>query len=273
MNQATITSRKGRWSILAAGILAIVVAGGFYYFTTTVHRDISGYLTSVYRVERSVIENHPIYEDWATPEKERALRRFLLGAHLDAVRKTGRAPARNDADIAAQAEKKLLVSLSEGDRLYFFYNVKKEYRFLAPFAAEGLNRICERFQRKLNGKTAVPPVKIAVSSCVRPTAYQKDLRGRNENASLESTHPYGVSFDIFYDEYFLALPEPRGVFPLSKRLQAALNHRFGYLLGDSLRRQFRAVLADTLLEMQEEGALYAILEKRQRCYHVTILKK
>ncbi|HDP80209.1 MAG TPA: hypothetical protein ENN21_05135 [Spirochaetes bacterium] len=274
MNQ---TRLSGHRRIYGAVIIALIAAAGFFgfyvYLERTVTGDLKNYLGEIYRAERAVVENLPIYEDWTSPEKEQKLRRYLLNDHLEAVRKTGLEPVRNDNEIPALAEKNILKPLDGRERLYYFYNVKKEYRYLAPFAAEGLDLLCRRFQGKLNRKGAVPPVKIAISSAIRPVTYQTDLRKRNLNAGLESSHPYGVSFDIFYDDYFVSLPDASGRLPLSRAVVSTLNRKFGFVLGDSLRRQFRAALAETLMDLQDEGLLYAILEKRQRCYHVTILKK
>ena len=51
----------------------------------------------------------------------------------------------------------------------------------------------------------------------------------------------------------------------------AVRRQLGFLMGRARRRQFQAILADTILQLQTEGRLYAIWERNQRCYHVTIL--
>ena len=130
--------------------------------------------------------------------------------------------------------------------------------------AHGLKRLTERLQQVLNRYGDYPPIKIALSSVIRPAAYQESLRRSNANASLVSSHSYGVSFDIFYDDFFVDLP---GDDPALEPLRL----RMGFLLGRSLRRQFHAVLAETLLELQSDGKVYVIWERNQRCYHVTVL--
>jgi len=118
----------------------------------------------------------------------------------------------------------------------------------------------------------LPPVKLAISSALRPISYQKGLTKKNINATIESTHTYGISFDIFFDDYYISFPEPTTSNNVSRELQEKFRTRFGFLTGDALRRQFHSVLMETLIELQDEGMIYAILERKQHCYHVTILK-
>ena len=131
--------------------------------------------------------------------------------------------------------------------------------------------MAERFQDNLRRRVPdAPVVKLAVSSTVRSVAYQQNLREKNANASFASSHSYGISYDIFYDDYFVALPQSGSRRSLTSKITGDLRPRLGYLMGDALARQFRSVLLETLFQLQGEGKLYAILEKNQRCYHVTV---
>jgi hypothetical protein len=162
---------------------------------------------------------------------------------------------------------------STPEKQFYFYNVRDEYRYLTPAAAAGLDLISERFQKNIRKRITSPVVKIAVSSAVRPVNYQKGLTEKNLNASIESTHCYGTSFDIFYDDYYVSLPEPSAENSTAKNIEEPLRKRFGFLIGDALRREFHSVLMETLIELQDEGIIYVILERKQRCYHVTVLKR
>jgi hypothetical protein len=260
-------------SIISGVFILIAAIVLFFIYRNTLSSEINAYLDAQYRVERDAIEGLPIYDDYATPEKENRLRMHLLPDHLAAVRRAGLEPGRSDEELPDYMNRGRLVDAQGGDdAAYFYYNVKKRYRLLTPDAVRGLGELTARFQSTLGRKKPLPPVKIAISSAVRPQQYQADLMARNVNASLETTHAYGASFDIFYDEYFVVLPAPA---PSDRAgfIIESLNRRFGFLLGAALRRQFQAALAETLMQMQDEGALYAIYEKRQRCYHVTILPR
>jgi hypothetical protein len=266
-----------RFSRFLIPVVIIIFTVGVFiayliHYNRTVLEDIRSYLQEVYRIERNFVENIPIYEDFATPEKEGALRRYLLPDHLRIAKRYGVSPVQNEGEIMKLTETgKLKGLMSKDKRLYYFYNVREKYRYLTPLAGRGLQKLTERFQENLKKRKELPSVKIAISSVLRPLPYQKGLTGRNVNATIVSTHSYGTSFDIFFDDYYVNLPQPKSSSWLSSTILQELRRRLGFLLGDSLRRQFRSVLMETLLQLQEEGMLYAILERRQRCYHVTIL--
>ncbi len=277
-------------SLLAVSSLFLLILCGavYYHFYSLDTRqkemaeNLDGFRQEIYDTERFYIENLPIYEDWSDGGKEADLRRFLLKEHLQVVDKAGLEPVGSVDEIQSMSKEGTLVSLEQDKSTpYYFYNVKKEHRYLHPAAHKGLLILAERFQkvlhRNLDSKDQFKPViiKFAISSALRPVHYQKDLRKRNANASFVSSHSYGLSFDLFYDSFYVNLrgaedPPDDEVTELENSMDE-MRLRAGFLLGASLRRQFRAALAETLLQLQKEGILYAIYEKNQRCYHVTIL--
>lgn len=266
------------FSVLLLALIGIVAAGyGSHYFIAKQRKAeaaaIEAFFDRARDFERRIIEGFPIYEDWKTPAKEKKLRTYLLQDHLHVVRSMRLTAVQDQTDLKARIKAGSFKTLDQNSQTrYFFYNVRKEYRALLPHAVEGLQLIAKRF----NQRTGMPDVtvKIALSSVLRTVEYQDGLRYRNPNASLISSHSYGISFDIFYDHFYVSLPilPDSGDADINRSLQT-LRIRTGYWLGDALRRQLHSMLAETLIELQEEGHLYAILEKNQRCYHVTILPR
>lgn len=267
--------------ILPAGMAALITVAlsagaGWWAWNRSMDRrahEIDTMLEHGHSFERRIIDGFPIYQDWATPEKEQELRRHLLQDHLAVAESLKLRPVADRVELDERLKAGTLKSLEQNrETPFFFYNVKKEHRALVPLAVEGM----EILARRLNARTGTKDitVKYAVSSALRTVEYQEGLRDRNANASFVSSHSYGISFDVFYDAYFVALPAPgpTGNAELDRALDN-LRVRSGYWLGESLRRQLHAMLAETLIALQKEGVLYAILEKNQRCYHVTILPK
>lgn len=256
-------------------VLALCAAAGVWYsrsFQAAVRADFESYLAEVTRVEREFLDNLPVYADWTSPAREKELRRFLLKRHLALAAASGLPLVRDDTELAAGLRAGRLREIERGpESLFYFYNVPKKYRVLSPATQAGLAAITRRFAENLRKRGATADVKIALSSVIRPVDYQRALQQRNANAAGASSHSYGVSFDLFYDDFYVVLPPPAGTNALSQALLEKLRPRLGYLLGDALARQFRSVLAESLIELQNEGRLYAILERRQRCYHVSIL--
>jgi len=259
------------------GIIMILTLGlifSLYYhidYVEITSNNVKKFQNKIYKIERKFIESIPIYTDYATPSKEKELRKYLFRDHIAAAKKYGTTPVHSLDSINSFLESNKLVKLDQKDKLYYFYNVKKEYRYLTPAAARGLDTLTERFQKNLSSRADLPHVKLAISSALRLVSYQKKLMKRNSNATIVSTHSYGVSFDIFFEDYYVKLPEPENSNKLSEELIRTIRERSGFMLGDSLRRQFRSILMETLLQLQNEGVLYAILERKQHCYHVTIL--
>lgn len=260
-------------------LLLALVATGFFYLQVLpdARKDLEAKISNLSgdvlkesgRVEQSIVQNLPILSDFSSPAREQMLRKYLLQYHLDVAGKKGVGPVYTDGDLERLVKTGKLVSIDNGkESFFYFYNVAKKYRVLTPAAAKGLETLVNRIQENLKKEGGEGNVKIALSSVTRPVDYQKDLRGRNSNASFESSHSSGVSFDIFYDDYFTVLPDP--VEGPAQEFRENLKRKLGFLLGDALSRQYHALVMKTLLEMQEEGTIYAILEKRQRVYHVTI---
>jgi len=263
---------KLRISLRNISSLIIVFFIFFFFYSWSAISNIEKYIIQIQKTERQFVENIPIYEDYATPDKEQNLRKYLNDAHIRIAESRGIGPVKNEDDRAMYILEGALVAIEKSEK-YFFYNVDKNYRYLTSSANRGLNNLCSHYQDTLNKKTGLPPVKIAISSALRPSKYQDDLKNKNPNASLISTHSYGTTIDIFYDEYYVLLPETAGLNIISNNAIAMMRTKLGYTIGSSLRRQLRTALVETLLDLQEKGALYVIQEKNQRCYHVTFIEK
>lgn len=252
---------------IAAGMFA-----SYMYLKKTVVRDVRNYLDEARAIERGFIETIPLYDDYSSPAIEQKLRTYLNPAHLAAAAKYGVGPLTHDPEIEELVAAKRLGRIeAKPESLFYFYNVRNNYRALTPDAGKGLDLLTVRLQENFQRYKKLPSVKIAVSSMIRPCSYQDGLRGINPNATATTTHSSGISFDIYFDDYYIMLPRPAGSNMISRAVLDPVRTRLGFLMGDALRGQLRSVLAETLIQLQDEGTLYAILEKNQRCYHVTIL--
>jgi len=282
-------------SLAAVGV-GFIATKSYYHQRALCYQKIEKEMISGYRkFESGVVAHVPIFEDYLTGKKSSELRQYLLNDHLSVARKKG-SEVKNQEEIAELVSAGTLVPISGDDpvsTLYYFYNVPKELRYLTPDGAAGLRLLTERFQQKVSDKIGsamefatvdgeedlpagkIPAdngvkVKLAVSSVLRPGEYQKSLRNKNSNASSESTHSYGVSVDIFYDDYYVMVPE-REVDSIYSQGYDKMRSTMGFMLGDALRRQLQSILHETLIELQSEKLIYAIIEKTQRCYHITFL--
>jgi len=119
--------------------------------------------------------------------------------------------------------------------------------FLQPDAAEFLDILGKRFEDRLN-QQGIIAYRFSVTSVLRTEESQKDLRKSNVNATNNnSSHYYGRTFDIAQTRFFeRGNPEPVYTYRL------------------------RNILLRELIEMQNEGLCYVLLESQTKCIHVTV---
>ncbi len=261
-------------SCVCVVLLFTVLTLSFHLYHNNPYIQGQHYIKLSRTIQQNYLAKLAIYTDYTSLKKESLLRTYLLPYHLKAARGRNPKPIVNDQEISTSLSQGLLVKLDEKlEAFCFFYNVPHKYRYLSPHANQTLIHLGERFQKVLKSYQVHHQVKFAISSALRPVSYQKQLGKNNANASLVSSHSYGESFDIFYDEFYVFLPVESSKESKSKDhadyFHTTLRRQLGFLLGQSLRRQLRSVLTEAILQLQEEKKIYAVLEKKQRCYHIT----
>lgn len=153
---------------------------------------------------------------------------------------------------AAERMKKRLVEISDND-LYSVDDLTHSIPFLVPQAAELLERIGRNFQDSLSSK-GLNPNKLVVTSVLRTLEDVQLLRKGNINASENSTHCHGTTFDLSYWHY-VKVPDLKGR-PYE----------------DVPPEYLRATLSQVLKDLHDEGACYVKYEKQQTCFHITVRK-
>ena len=160
-------------------------------------------------------------------------------------------PPVEDRDAAEQMKNRL-VEIKDND-LYSVDELTHSIPFLIPSAAELLDRIGRNFQDSLAAK-GLNPNKLVVTSVLRTEEDVRKLRQGNINASENSTHRYGTTFDLSYWHY-VKVPE------LRERPYADVPPEY-----------LRATLSQVLKDLHDEGACYVKYEKKQTCFHITVRK-
>ena len=168
---------------------------------------------------------------------------------LTAAQKWGVSPVANRED--AESRKRELVYISSNP----YYHVDPLYSsipYLVPRAAILLQDIGRAFYDSLFVK-GIPLHKIIVTSVLRSQEDVAKLRKRNGNATENSCHLYGTTFDICYNRY-ITIQDPEG----PKRRQVR---------NDSLKWVLSEVLRDMRLKEQR---CYIKYEVKQGCFHMTV---
>ena len=151
---------------------------------------------------------------------------------------------------AAEHLKKKLVLLTDTDS-YVIDSLTHSIPYLIPSAKELLDRIGANFLDSLASK-GLNPNKMVVTSVLRTQDDVKKLRRGNTNASENSTHMYGTTFDLSYWHY-VKVPELRGR-PYE----------------DVPPEYLRAVLSQVLKDLHDQKACFVKYERKQTCFHITV---
>lgn len=192
------------------------------------------------------IENHPvrIYDVKFSKEFN-----DMNDVQLKAAQAIGVPPVADRE--AAEALKSGLVKLEDTDT-YVIDSLTYSIPYLIPEAKVLLDDIAAAFQDSLKSK-GLNPNKLVVTSVLRTEDDVARLRKRNVNASENSTHRYGTTFDISYWRY-VKIPE-----------------YLGRPYEDVPPEYLRAVLSQVLKDFHDQkGKCFVKYEKKQNCFHVTV---
>jgi hypothetical protein len=134
---------------------------------------------------------------------------------------------------------------------YVIEKLDYSHPYLVPEAAELLNDIGKRFKQKLD-ENDKGNFYFKVSSLLRTEENQKALSRSNMNASKNSTHLYGTTFDIPYSK---VVKKP---FPWVRR--------------DVADASVIKLLSEAIGELRSEGRCLVVTEYNERCFHITVMK-
>ena len=122
--------------------------------------------------------------------------------------------------------------------------------YLIPKASALLDTLGTNFLDSLESK-GLNPNKVIVTSVTRTKEDVKRLRRTNGNASMNSCHFYGTTFDVSWKR-FTKVEDPDG-----RPMQ------------DVSADTLKLVLAEVLRDLRQADRCYVKYELRQGCFHIT----
>lgn len=171
----------------------------------------------------------------------------LNDIHLSSAKSIGIRPLSNRKE--AENLKRGLVCILEND-CYVVDSLTHSIPYLVPQAGELLTAIGKNFLDSLACK-GLNPNKIIVTSVLRTKEDVKRLRKKNGNASLNSAHFYGTTFDVSWKRF--------------KKVE----DQEGRPLQDVHSDTLKLVLAEVLRDLRLAEACYVKYERKQGCFHIT----
>lgn len=165
--------------------------------------------------------------------------------HIEAAEQIGISSIESLADAWEQGAKMVKI---ETCREYFVDDLSHSIPFLVPEAAELLTDIGNRFNDSLQARGG-GDYRIKVTSVTRTPATVGKLKRKNRNATDNSAHRYGTTFDISYAKFICdSVTVPR------------------------TQEDLKNLLAEILKTERDEGRCFVKYERKQGCFHITARK-
>ena len=167
---------------------------------------------------------------------------------LSAAKKFGIKPIDSRSDVGKLPQS--LVMLEDCDT-FVVDSLRHSMPFLTPNAGKLLQDIGTAFRDSLSAK-GLNPSRLVVTSVLRTKDDVKSLQNGNVNATSESTHCYGTTFDISYSRF--------GKVPVVD----------GHPADSVDNYTLHLILYEVMRDLKDKGRCYVKHEKKQTCLHITV---
>lgn len=170
----------------------------------------------------------------------------LQDLHMQAAEKNGVMPL-SSRDDTTKLKKKLMRLPDELD-LYSTYDLTHSIPFLVPSATQLFIDIAHNFRDSLYSK-GIPLHKLYLTSVLRTDEDVSKLTKRNINASENSVHRYGTTFDISWKRFEQLVPDT---------------------VNEVSPDRLKLVLAQVIYDLKNQDRCYVKHERQQACFHITV---
>lgn len=170
----------------------------------------------------------------------------LQDLHLEAAIANGISPMTMRDDTLNLSNQ--LVRLPDELELYKMHDITHSIPFLVPSAAQLFIDIAQNFRDSLYSKD-LPLYRVYLTSILRTADDLSSLTKRNINASENSTHRYGTTFDVSWKRFEQIVPDSVHQVPPER---------------------LKLVLAQVLFDLKKQERCYVKHERKQACFHITV---
>ena len=161
-----------------------------------------------------------------------------------AAKLKGIKPCRDNSDIKARISEGKLVAVNSGNK-YIVDKMTYSSPYVTKEARNLLDEIGERLIERSSQK-GLRGVRFVITSMTRKTESLKKLRRNNQNASENSPHLYGNTFDISYKRFIVRK----------------------WVVTNCDKKFLKDALGEILWQLKEEKRCWVTYEKGQSCFHV-----
>ena len=171
----------------------------------------------------------------------------LNDKHLEVAKTVGIRPLEDREEAESMKEK--LTHITDNE-FYVVDSLTHSIPYLVPRASALLDTIGSNFLDSLAAK-GLNPNKVIVTSVLRTQSDVKRLRRRNGNASANSAHCFGATFDVSWKRFKKVEDED------------------GRPLQDVGSDTLKLVLSEVLRDLRQAEKCYIKYELKQGCFHIT----
>ena len=171
----------------------------------------------------------------------------LNDKHLEVAKAVGIRPLEDREEAESMKEK--LTHITDNE-FYVVDSLTHSIPYLVPRASALLDTIGSNFLDSLAAK-GLNPNQVIVTSVLRTQSDVKRLRRRNGNASANSAHCFGATFDVSW-----------------KRVKKGEDED-GRPLQDVGSDTLKLVLSEVLRDLRQAEKCYIKYELKQGCFHIT----
>lgn len=174
--------------------------------------------------------------------------------HLFYARRNGISPFNSTNEFHEEINKLLredkLVRISS-NRYYVVKRLSHSHPYLTPEAAQLLEDIGKRFRKKLD-ENGMGNYSYHISSLLRTKESQKNLIRSNVNASSNTSHLYGTTFDIAY--------------------RSVAKRPLPWLKVEVYDAKAIKLLSEAIGELRRERRCVVVTERIEKCFHITVIQ-
>ena len=171
----------------------------------------------------------------------------LNDKHLEVAKPVGIRPLEDREEAESMKEK--LTHITDNE-FYVVDSLTHSIPYLVPRASALLDTIGSNFLDSLAAK-GLNPNQVIVTSVLRTQSDVKRLRRRNGNASANSAHCFGATFDVSWKRFKKVEDED------------------GRPLQDVGSDTLKLVLSEVLRDLRQAEKCYIKYELKQGCFHIT----
>ena len=171
----------------------------------------------------------------------------LNDKHLEVAKTVGIRPLEDREEAESMKEK--LTHITDNE-FYVVDSLTHSIPYLVPRASALLDTIGSNFLDSLAAK-GLNPNQVIVTSVLRTQSDVKRLRRRNGNASANSAHCFGATFDVSWKRFKKVEDED------------------GRPLQDVGSDTLKLVLSEALRDLRQAEKCYIKYELKQGCFHIT----